>query len=80
MDSEDLTVGITLRNIDLYAHPSYGQTYYGYICGAGKKLSNSEEATSYGECCVKDDKIGILLEFGHKDAKLTFYRNRVRII
>lgn len=76
-ESEDITIGIALRNTDLLLHPSEIALYYGYICCAGKKISNSGETASYGEVCALHDNIGILLEFSEKDAKLTFYRNKV---
>ena len=78
MEEEDIVLGITLRNHDLYIPPSESITYYGYICGAGKKLCNSGEITGYGTTCVAQDKVGVLLEFSDKDAKLSFYKNKVK--
>jgi len=51
--------------------------YWGYVCCTGKKLGQNEEPSGYGECCVMGDKIGVLLEFDKKEAKLSFYRNKV---
>lgn len=77
MESEDLIVGIAFRDIDLYEYPSEDTTYYGYVCCAARKLSIGEENGSYGEACVVGDRVGIMLEFDEKEAKLSFYRNNV---
>jgi len=77
MESEDLIVGITLRSFDVYMHPTEAACYYGYVCCAGKKLSVAEGTIEYGEACVVGDKVGVLLEFDEKEAKLSFYRNSV---
>lgn len=77
MESEDLIVGIAVREIDLYANPSDNSTYYGYVCCAGRKAGSGEEGESYGEECGTSDRVGVLLEFDEKEGKLAFYRNSV---
>jgi hypothetical protein len=71
-------VGIANRDIDFYMHPSDGLLFWGYICCAAKKIGFGEESSKYGEISVKGDKIGVLLEYEKSEAKLTFYRNRVK--
>ena len=73
-------LGVALKDIDLYIHPSEGLAYYGYYPCAGKKIGNGEENSPYGEMCTIRDKVGILLEFTGKDAKLSFYRNGVTFL
>jgi hypothetical protein len=73
-----LIVGVAPKNVDLYMNPADGLPYYGYICCAGKKISNKEGSVSYGNQCGKQDKVGVLLEFTGKEGRLSFYRNNVR--
>lgn len=70
-------MGVALDNVNLYMNPSEGLPYYGYICCAGKKISDAEGSVPFGEVCVKQDKVGVLLEFTAKEGKLSFYRNKV---
>jgi len=70
-------LGVAPKDIDLYSHPSDGLTYYGYYPCAAKKIGNNEEASPYGEMCTVHDKVGVLLEFSGKEAKVSFYRNKV---
>lgn len=74
-----MTIGVATKNIDFYAQPADLQYYFGYICCDGKKISREEINVPYGEVCVKQDKVGVLLEFTAKEAKLSFYRNNVLI-
>lgn len=79
VDPEDIFVGIAIESINLVARPTEGdgQMYWGYLCCAGKIFSpKDEQLLDYGELCVKNDSVGVLLEFDANQAQLTFYRNK----
>lgn len=78
IDLEDIFVGIAVRDVNIAAKPTEGQTYWGYICCAAKVFSpKDEQPMDYGEMCTINDVIGVLLEFANDQAQLTFYRNKV---
>lgn len=81
IDLEDIFIGIAFKDINLFAKPTEGQIYWGYICCAAKIFSPKEDqVTEYGEMCTMNDMVGVLLDFQGDQAQLTFYRNRVTFL
>jgi len=78
---EDIIIGITIHETNLYLKPGDHTIYWGYLCCAGKKLSPCREdgfIADYGELSKTGDIIGVLLEFDKSECSLSFYRNKVK--
>lgn len=79
VESEDVHVGIAQKEVNLYSKPVEGMPFWGYVCGAARKVgqkAEDESATAYGEVCAAGDNIGVLLEFTETEGQVSFYRNK----
>lgn len=71
-------IGIATRELNLYSPPSSSNPFWGFIPCSARKMGLNADRLKYGEMCVCNDSVGVLLEFTKEQGKLTFYRNQVK--
>ena len=75
-EERGIALGIAQKGIDLNGNICAQPTFYGFLPLVAKKCTglNSQEY-DYGARCVKDDRVGILLEFKNGEGQLQFFKN-----
>ena len=76
-DSEDIVIGIATKELNLYSQPQSSNKFWGYFPCSARKIGHNIDRARYGEPCICNDIVGVLLEFSNEQCKLSFYRNQV---